>query len=81
MDNKALGIHLMGGMLGELLLTFSSIMEYTHTSPAHETVTFKSADIEAFLTELLIEEFPDNICVMRLKENLKEKLVGENNFD
>jgi len=81
MDNKPLGIHVVGGMLGELLITFSCMMEYMHNSPAHETISFKSSDIESFLTDVLTEEFAENICVLRLKENLRDKLVGEKNFE
>jgi hypothetical protein len=81
MENKPLGIHLVGGMIGELLITFSCMMEYMHNSPAHETISFKSSDIEAYLTDVLTEEFAENICVLRLKENLRDKLVGEKNFE
>lgn len=81
MEQKPLGIHLVGGMLGELLISFSCLMEYMHNSPAHETITFKASDIEAFLTDVLTEDFAENICVLRLKENLREKLVGEKNFE
>lgn len=74
MENKPQGIHVLGGMLGELLVTFSSIMEYTHASPAHETFNFRSEDIESFLIEMLTEDFAENICVMRLKENIKTQI-------
>lgn len=74
MDSKPLGIHVVGGMIGELLLTFSCLMEYTHASPSHDAFSFKAQEIEAFLTEMLQEDFSDNACVLRLKENLIEKL-------
>ena len=53
MDDKPLGLHLVGGMIGELLLTFSCLMEYTHASPSHDSFVFKASDIEAFLNEML----------------------------
>lgn len=81
MENKQLGIHVVGGMIGELLITFSCIMEYMHNNSTLEPLTFKASDIEAFLTDVLTEEFPENICVLRLKENLRDKLVGEKNFE
>jgi len=46
MEAKPLGIHVMGGMIGELLLTFSCLMEYTHASPSHDAFSFKPAEIE-----------------------------------
>ena len=80
MENKPLGIHVLGGMLGELLVTFSSIMEYTHASPAHETFNFRSEDIEAFLTDMLTEDFAENICVMKLKENIIQFIPSKTKF-
>lgn len=74
MESKPLGIHLVGGMIGELLLTFSCLMEYTHASPSHDAFSFRAPDIETFLTEMLQEDFPDNVAVLRLKENLSEKI-------
>lgn len=77
MESKPLGIHLMGGMIGELLMTFSCLMEYTHASPSHDAFVFKTAEIETFLTEMMSEDFSDNCCVLRLKEILKDKLTPD----
>lgn len=77
MEGKPLGIHLMGGMIGELLMTFSCLMEYTHASPSHDAFSFKPSEIEQFLTEMIQEDFTDNCCVLRLKEILKDKLSAD----
>jgi hypothetical protein len=69
-----------GGLIGEILIAFACISEYTKVSPTHEEFQFKSPDIVAFLKEL-VEEFPENCMVMRLKEDLEKKLEEEPNFD
>jgi hypothetical protein len=62
-----------GGLIGEILIAFACISEYTKVSPTHEEFQFKSPDVVAFLKEL-VEEFPENCMVMRLKEDLEKKL-------
>jgi len=61
-------------------MTLSCINEYTKVCPTMEEYTFRAPDVELFLKEL-IEEFPENCLVMRLKENLEEKLADETVFD
>lgn len=75
-----LGVHMAGGLIGEILMAFACISEYTKVSPSHEEFQFKAPDVVAFLKEL-VEEFPDNCMVMRLKEDLEKKLEEEPNFD
>jgi len=77
MEGKPLGIHLMGGFIGELLMTFSCLMEYTNASPLVEPFVFKPSEMEQFLTEMITEDFTDNCCVLRLKEILKDKCSAE----
>lgn len=69
-----------GGLIGEILVSFACLSEYTKVSPTHEEFQFKAEDVVVFLKEL-VEEFPENCLVMRLKDNLEEKLADEPNFD
>lgn len=75
-----LGVHMAGGLIGEILVSLACLSEYTKVSPTHEEVQFKSEDVVIFLKEL-VEEFPENCLVMRLNENLETKLADETNFD
>lgn len=77
MESKPLGVHLMGGMIGELLITLACIMEYTHASPSMDAFSFRPSEIEQFLTEMMQEDFSDNCCVLRLKEILKDKFTAD----
>jgi hypothetical protein len=81
METKALGIHVLGGMVGELLMTFSCLMEYTHASPSHDPFTFKYSEIEAFLTEMVEQDFSDDCCVLRLQKILKDQITSEKDLD
>jgi hypothetical protein len=69
------GIIIIGGFVGELIITFTCLSDYILASPQHQNFFFTVDAIEQFLTEILGNEdspYPDNICCLNLNKSLEE---------
>lgn len=65
------GIHVIGGFIGELIITFTALVDYILAAPQHADFEIKADDFVTFLTNYLGPEsgFPDGICHLILKNN------------
>lgn len=74
-DNKA--IFVVGGFIGELILTFNAIYSYITANPAHAEFRFTVEMLEKFFTEILPEDYPVDIATVKVTHELKDKKVGD----
>lgn len=63
-DTQA-GICVIGGFIGELLLAFNAIYQSVVVNPNFAEFQFTAETIEKFLSEVLPEEYPENIALLR----------------
>lgn len=69
------GLILIGGFVGELIMTLNCLFDYILASPQNQNFQFTPELVEQFLTELLGNEenqFPDQIACMYVKEGMEE---------
>jgi hypothetical protein len=59
------GIILIGGFVGEVILTLTCLLDYILASPQNQNFVFNPDLLEQFINDLLGADdclFPDNIC-------------------
>jgi radial spoke head protein 3 len=69
------GIIIIGGFVGELIITFTCLSDYILASPQHQNFFFTVDAVEQFLTEIFGNEdspYPDNICCINLNKSAEE---------
>ena len=67
------GIILIGGVVGELIITFTCLLDYILASPQNQSFLFTGEMIENYLYDLLCGEesqFGDNSIVINLTRTL-----------
>ena len=67
------GIIIVGGLMGELIISFTCMLDYILASPQHQNFTFSLELMEQFLTELLGNEenpFPEQALILHLNKEL-----------
>ena len=75
------GIMLIGGFPGELIITFTCLLDYILANPQNASFTFTPESIEAFLKDLLIHEnFTEGTLTLHVTENPNKEAEGENDF-
>ena len=60
---------LVGGFVGELIITFTCLLDYILASPQNQNFIFSVEMMESFLRELLGMEdtqFPEGTCVVHI---------------
>lgn len=75
-DGKKDGIFLIGGFIGELIITFTCINDYILANPQNQNFQFTQEAIENYLKDLLIHEnFADGILTLHLTRDptIKER--------
>lgn len=71
------GIVLIGGFVGELIISFTCMLDYILSDPKHQNFFFSGEMIENFLIELLNnDEWADGICTLTINKPLEELLQG-----
>ncbi len=66
-DGKKDGIYLIGGFVGELIITFMCLLDYILANPQNQNFKFAEEGIEAYLKDLLINEnFSDGAITLHL---------------
>jgi len=55
-DCKKDGIFLIGGFVGELILTFTCLQDYILANPQNQHFAFTEETVDAFLKDLLLTE-------------------------
>lgn len=74
------GVILIGGFVGELVLSLTCILDYILASPANQNFVFTEELIHQFFIDLLGQEdcqYPDEICKISLNAPLAELNNGE----
>ena len=69
-DAKRDGIFVIGGLVGELVITFTCLLDYILANPQKQNFTFSAETIEADLKDLLIHEnFQDGSLTVHLSQH------------
>lgn len=73
------GFVLIGGFVGELILTFTCLLDYILASPQNQNFVFSPEGMEAYLTDLLTNpelSFSDGICSLNLTKTVQDLTGG-----
>ena len=71
------GIVLIGGFIGELIITFTCLLDYILADPKHQNFSFTDETMEQFLFDLLgNDDYPDGICSLTINKTVEELLAG-----
>ena len=63
------GIIIIGGFVGELILSWTCLLDFIFANPAHQSFVFTTEMFEKYLHELLASEdsqFPDESIIIHL---------------
>jgi hypothetical protein len=66
-ESKA--IFLVGGFIGELVLTFNAMYNLITASPGNADFMFTVEMIEKFLSEILPEDYPADIATLKVEKD------------
>lgn len=67
---KEVGVCVLGGFIGELLLTFNALNDYIFSNPNLSEFKLTADKIEPFLVDWMKEaEFPEGTCVVKLTQS------------
>jgi hypothetical protein len=75
-DGRKDGMFLIGGFVGELIITFTCLNDYILANPQNQNFMFTTDAVEAYLKDLLLHEnFIDGILTLHLARDptIKEK--------
>lgn len=67
----------IGGMVGELIISFTCMLEYIQSTPELSGFRFRPDMLEKFIKEVLVPEYPGVICDVKLTASLAELHGGE----
>ena len=77
-DGKKDGIYLIGGFVGELIITFMCLLDYILANPQNQNFKFSEEALEAYLKDLLItENFADGSITLHLAKDPTVKPSAE----
>lgn len=69
-EAKRDGIFVIGGLVGELIITFTCLLDYILANPQNTNFQFTIEAIETFLKDLLIQEgFTDGCMTLHITQN------------
>jgi len=74
------GVVIIGGFVGEIIITFTCLLDYILASPQNQNFFFSADAVEQYLTDLLGNEemgFPDGTCCLKLMRDVKELTGGK----
>jgi hypothetical protein len=74
------GVIIIGGFIGELIISFTCLADYILASPQNQNFFFTVESIENFLIDLFGGEdsqFPENTCTIYLTKTLEELSGGK----
>jgi len=64
-ETPEVGICTIGGFVGELILAFNAIYQSIVANPANAEFKFTAETVEKFLSEILPDDYPENIALIR----------------
>lgn len=73
------GIIIIGGFVGELIMTWTCLLDFIFANPAHANFVFSQEMFEKYLHELLVSDesqFPDESIIIHLQRS-PEELAGD----
>ena len=71
------GIVLVGGFVGELIISFTCMLDYILADPKHQNFFFNDEMTEQFLFDLLNnDDWPDGICSLTINKPVEELTQG-----
>lgn len=59
-------LYVIGGFVGELIITFTALYDFLLANPANEGFRFTSESMEKFLNDVLPEDYPADIVSIKL---------------
>lgn len=67
---REVGVCVLGGFIGELLLTFNALNDYILSNPNLSEFKLTADKIEPFLVDWMKEaDFPEGTCVLKLTQS------------
>lgn len=73
------GIVIIGGFVGELIISFTCMLDYILADPKHQNFFFSGEMIENFLIELLNnDEWAEGVCTLTINKPLEDLVQGRN---
>jgi len=70
-DQTVPGVYLIGGFIGELIITLTCLQDYILANPQNQNFAFKQDELDQFLVDLLaFNDYPEEICYLPLVEDL-----------
>jgi hypothetical protein len=71
------GIVLIGGFVGELIISFTCLLDFILADPKHQNFFFSGEMIENFLVDLLNnDDWSDGVCALTINKPLEEITQG-----
>lgn len=71
------GIVVIGGFIGELIISFTCIQDFILAQPQHQNFQFTNEMIEQFFAELFAnDEWADGICTLTINKPLEAVTQG-----
>lgn len=67
----------IGGMVGELIISFSCMEDCIQSTPELSGFRFRPDMLEKFIKEVLVPEYPGVVCDVKLATSLAELNGGE----
>ena len=78
-EGKKDGVFVIGGLVGELIITFTCLLDYILANPQNASFTFTPEAVEGYIKDLLITEaFAEGALTLHLQEN-SNKAADEDN--
>ena len=73
-DTPKGSVHVIGGMIGELIITFTAIMEYILANPSFGNFTISADQFESFLVNLFVDsKFAPSTCNLILARHSSQE--------
>ena len=70
------GVAVIGGLVGELLLTFTALYEWIQSNPQMQEFRFGNEGMEKFLTELMMNnDFPEGSLVIKTGTDVRKMAI------
>jgi hypothetical protein len=73
-------VNVIGGFVGELILTFNAINTYITSNPATADFKFTHDSMEKFLGDIFCDDYPSEIATLHIIQPLSEQLMEDVNL-
>lgn len=73
------GIVIIGGFVGELIISFTCMLDYILADPKHQNFFFSGEMIENFLIDMFNnDDWAEGVCTLTINKPLEDMIQGRN---